>query len=1781
MKHIKNSLKNGIYLLEHSGVPVATSTDFSEPIKNGSICVDTTNQEIYLLKNNSWVKIGAGFDKDEWIPRKGTFINKPVIGDIEFSDGYKLYSGLSEILLSDSELIFNYTNFPLTGENTLSLNRNVIFKTDTAILNIDSASKNNYINKVTNTIAPSVSFTNSSDNYINSNLKKPATFNNFNSNNVSGNIGDEITFNNINNSDININSVNDVNISNSSYIKIDSNLTQSDNLVLMNNNYFSLKGLIHGSNSSFQNLEYIFLDGNFKKTKINTGNYINFYGSMNDTEITNVNNFYNIGHITGEETADLLAPFVSNSVFKNINSIYNLGEIGAIDFQNSANVLLLGKNTNLKSSHSTSNLFINNNAYYTNSGSIKNIFINNNSYDFSISGTRSEIVNSVESVYINNGKINGSNSNYNFVVNTDDITIKGSNNFAFTNKGFEGEFLGDNNVIFSLKPIQKTTIHSNVFTFGNIDSSAGMHINDGNVIMGNVKLNSSLTTNNQIFGAKYLQDINHSGQINNIFLNVDDFNVPDSNTVFLPNKFYSINLGRFGLIDTSLITGDRYWQFPDKSGTVALLDDITMGGGGNTTAGNGLTMIGDTIELGGTLTQDTTIEGNTNELIIRSDKAGYYTSEIRSSGNGIYGPPANNIQSYIIGGGTYTNPDVVTGIYQSPATQIFRTISNINNKFSSIQTGISSVILTTSDLNLNKTSNLIISDNNISLNTDPAGGNAVIKTQLLTSDRNYEFPDNSGTIALLSDIVNTTAGNGLTMNGNVVELGGTLTQDTLIDGSNFNLTFDNNITTIDSNKFSVLNTSKGFNFNGLGFNGAVLDLLYDSDNRLLVGGSFTQYNGITYSQRILRLNSDGSVDTTFNFGGTGFDGDVRKIQKQIDGKYIIGGYFTTYNGLSCNTGIVRLNNDGTLDTSFTGGGVPLIPSQYINDIKTLPDGKILVGGEFVSFNSTSVGYIVRLNSDGSIDTTFNFGGAGFNNAVLKLYLLSNNKILVGGRFGIYNGTGCPDLLVKLNYDGSIDDTFNKGGVGFNTPSIGSAILAIKETLDGKLIVGGNHFTQYNGVDCPDRLVRLNMDGSIDNTFNFGGIGFNNQVWNINILSNGKILIGGYFTQYNNITCNGNIVRLNSYGSLDLTFNSGGTGVNNIGSGSRVFVRQTDDKIIIGGVGINSYNNTNVPQNLFRIKSDGTLEDVVNVEVFMDDNHGVLRYEDNYKDYFTQRSLVDKEYVDSKTYSNISNSLKGGHHQYNNLNEIQYIPTELREVGMEASTKINIKPDQTYKYLNLTNYETLVVDNKVFLFMENFGGTPNTIQVLDSTTLNVLNTTTLIAPNNLIPAFRYAGIYDNKIYFSLNDNRVSYFDINTYTLGTFITTASSNNASTYKIHNGILYVMANNDNNVVVIDLKSWSIISNISVTNPYGCDIAEKENKLYIFSDTNATVSVHNLQDYSLITNITVSVPTITSPIQTKGEPHSGYYNGKMYFLGRNTNQVCSIDCESDVVIDTIPVIGLNPINAKIINNKMYSINITSSNMSVIDLDKNITLSLIDFSVYNLLSPITGFDNMVYFSNKLFIPFLNGSGGIAVVNTNTDSVVYTQTGFICRNICVDNNYKIFTSSNVSGLNTYNFTNSDTYILQPDLISWSKETPIVRFGDSLSNSITYEDNSHIKKQLTKKTIPSIGIIEEYLEEVLLYKNSNYREIKTITSNYTVTDDDYMINANVTSGNIVITIPTAVGRRMKEFVFLKTDSSINTVTLSSTVNINGALTKVITTQYDGVTIKSNGVQYFIKK
>ena len=251
---------------------------------------------------------------------------------------------------------------------------------------------------------------------------------------------------------------------------------------------------------------------------------------------------------------------------------------------------------------------------------------------------------------------------------------------------------------------------------------------------------------------------------------------------------------------------------------------------------------------------------------------------------------------------------------------------------------------------------------------------------------------------------------------------------------------------------------------------------------------------------------------------------------------------------------------GHIDAAFNSG--VFSPSNSINKVVTLPDDKLLVAGTFATYNGVAVPNLMRLNSDGSLDPTFNPGGSGFDTGayseVEAIAALSDNKILVAGNLHTYNGVAIPGLI-RLNVDGSLDPTFNPGGAG---PS--GLVLSIAVQSTGKIFITGGVYG-YNGVSDYSNIIYLYPDGTQD--MSYMPVLIPGGPVRLAIQPDDKVLVGSvrdYYEldssgQYHAADSNG-IIRLNPDGKLDTSFDIPATvrvsyNLNNI-------IVQKDGKILV-------------------------------------------------------------------------------------------------------------------------------------------------------------------------------------------------------------------------------------------------------------------------------------------------------------------------------------------------------------------------------------------------------------------------------------------------------------------------------------------------------------------------------------------------------------------------------------------------------------------------------------------
>ncbi len=316
--------------------------------------------------------------------------------------------------------------------------------------------------------------------------------------------------------------------------------------------------------------------------------------------------------------------------------------------------------------------------------------------------------------------------------------------------------------------------------------------------------------------------------------------------------------------------------------------------------------------------------------------------------------------------------------------------------------------------------------------------------------------------------------------------------------------------------------------------GAVTAVKIQADGKILVGGQFIKANGIT-RVNIVRLNSDGAVDTAFDIGSGISGGTVNDIELQSDGKIVIVGSFTSVNGYT-RSGIARLNETGAVDLLFNPGTG--VNGAVINDLVIQPDGRLIIVGGFTQYNGVARSYIARLNADGSLHTSF---APSFTSQLNAVLLSGNGKVFVAGLYVVClnaDGTRCATVagvtldnyayamavqaddkilvagsflhvagvarngIARINTNGSLD-------TGFSAQAENARVLAVQ--ADGRILVGGV-FTSVNGVSSP-YIARLQPDGSLDTSFVLAA-GPSQIVWDIAIQHDGKAVLGGSFSSYN-------------------------------------------------------------------------------------------------------------------------------------------------------------------------------------------------------------------------------------------------------------------------------------------------------------------------------------------------------------------------------------------------------------------------------------------------------------------------------------------------------------------------------------------------------------------------------------------------------------------------------------------------------------------------------------------
>jgi uncharacterized delta-60 repeat protein len=280
----------------------------------------------------------------------------------------------------------------------------------------------------------------------------------------------------------------------------------------------------------------------------------------------------------------------------------------------------------------------------------------------------------------------------------------------------------------------------------------------------------------------------------------------------------------------------------------------------------------------------------------------------------------------------------------------------------------------------------------------------------------------------------------------------------------------------------------------------------------------------------------GDVDGSF---ASSADREVTAVAVQPDGKIVIGGAFGTVNGVTRNR-LARLNGNGSLDTTFNPG-----PNGSVYCVAAQTDGAVVVGGDFTSLGVYVRSRIARISAGGTVDGVFDPGANGI---VRAIAVQNDGKIVIGGDF-TQIGTVTRNRLARLNPDGSLDTSFD--------PNVNETVYSIALQADGRIVIAGSFTTVGNARR--NHVARLTPVGTVDGSFNVNvGTGLFTAVYCTAVQADGKVLIGGSFTNVGNAARN-RLARINANGTLDGAF------APDVDSWVNSMAVQADGRIVIAGL----------------------------------------------------------------------------------------------------------------------------------------------------------------------------------------------------------------------------------------------------------------------------------------------------------------------------------------------------------------------------------------------------------------------------------------------------------------------------------------------------------------------------------------------------------------------------------------------------------------------------------------
>ena len=364
------------------------------------------------------------------------------------------------------------------------------------------------------------------------------------------------------------------------------------------------------------------------------------------------------------------------------------------------------------------------------------------------------------------------------------------------------------------------------------------------------------------------------------------------------------------------------------------------------------------------------------------------------------------------------------------------------------------------------------------------------------------------------------------------------------------------------------------------------------DGKIVVAGSvFGSSSAPGVSDfAVARYNSDGSLDATFGSGGkvqidfaTSFD-EASALAIQPDGKIIVVGRATPNDG-SDDFGLIRLETNGALDTTFGNGGIVATDfgSAFLEQatgVALQSDGQIVVAGYTYTFDTGEDFALARYNTDGSLDATFGNGGRvitivegnGRFDQALAIAIQGDGKIVTTGGATVSAAEGSNFVVIRYDTSGALDATFGTGGiVNIDFGSTQEVAHAIALQLDGKIVVAG---VTHLPAHAQFALARYNVDGTPDGTFGIGGFAtvaadpdIEATAFGVGVQYDGKIVAVGSLSFTSSGAGTFGVGRFNVDGSLDASFGIGGgtsTGFGSSFANASGMAIQLDGKIVVVG-----------------------------------------------------------------------------------------------------------------------------------------------------------------------------------------------------------------------------------------------------------------------------------------------------------------------------------------------------------------------------------------------------------------------------------------------------------------------------------------------------------------------------------------------------------------------------------------------------------------------------------------